>query len=166
MGIAWALTYSEPRSTVYESYFGERDDSGPVRCRNGLFVLSGSGVVFCNIIRQREPDEEPVAARSDWQPPRAYRGHFNGKTDMVGACVFAIGGLAVSHSPDAGFGQKVTSILIPYWLPFLFCAICPIWQSVNLARRRNGQLAGHCRKCGYDLRASKDRCPECGTPIP
>lgn len=57
-------------------------------------------------------------------------------------------------------------------LSMLTAAFCllPLWWIARLAirRRMQGMRAGRelCVECGYDLRASSNRCPECGTAIP
>lgn len=64
--------------------------------------------------------------------------------------------------------SSLTNLLIPYWmlvLPFLILPTAWI-GAVRKDRQRTRRIAsGLCGSCGYDLRGSDGRCPECGVPI-
>lgn len=54
------------------------------------------------------------------------------------------------------------SFAIPIWLPLLLFLALPGWKSGRYMRKRIRDSRGLCPDCGYDVRASPERCPECG----
>jgi hypothetical protein len=58
------------------------------------------------------------------------------------------------------------STAVPFWLLAGTCLVLPALYGSRLWRQHRRYRFGLCPSCGYDLRASRERCPECGTPIP
>ena len=53
-------------------------------------------------------------------------------------------------------------IFVPYrWLAVLL-AILPVVALIQMLRRRQQNMEFACEKCGNDLSATPERCPECG----
>ena len=59
-----------------------------------------------------------------------------------------------------------TELSLPYWLLTIISAALPFWALVESVkawqRRRRPNLEHACPACGYDLRTTPGRCPECG----
>jgi hypothetical protein len=55
---------------------------------------------------------------------------------------------------------------VPHWFVLSLLLLAPAAWIDRFRKRRRAARLGLCRSCGYDLRASPDRCPECGTAGP
>jgi len=65
-----------------------------------------------------------------------------------------------SHS---GIKMRFYMFNLPHWLFLTFFALWLVFPVQQWSRLRRYVRLNRCLTCGYDLRATPDRCPECGT---
>ena len=84
--------------------------------------------------------------------------HFgNARRFWVSSPFGEVGPFDATHESDVGW--VLLAFLVPpsLWVALTACRLA------KAARRRRQLGRGFCPKCSYDLRATPDRCPECGS---
>ena len=138
--VLWVRSYSRQ-----EMYFAD-----------SAIILSqrGSVSVFYNTLGHRDPPQ-----RWDSMPMGESKVFLHYWDVWIEQRVSMLGFRAGSGR----LSKDVRAVGIPYWaLAATFAALPLFWTGIRFRRRRRqGNLL--CPSCGYDLRATRERCPECGT---
>ena len=90
-----------------------------------------------------QPSWTAVGDRWDWYKPTYYSGGGGGGRGI--------------------FMRSLTYLAVPCWPFLLLLPIPPALWLRRFRRQRHRQWLGLCLVCGYDLRATPERCPECGS---
>jgi hypothetical protein len=153
-GVAWALSYGQNRRDLDRWDVDVR----PLGCVARVF--DERGVVVVQWL------EGTLRADGEAEVPRGVTvgyGFFNYRRRVP----FQFIRPTAATPPPAGYSPwaRHGTLVFPHWLAVAVLAVPPAaWGAVRLRGRRAARRAagGLCLACGYDLRASPGRCPECG----
>jgi hypothetical protein len=87
----------------------------------------------------------------------------DGVPDWLGLSLYT-GRTDPSTRSRFGGNRPYVVLVLPHWMAALAAAVLPAAWFRRRLRRWRQRAPGLCRACGYDLRASPGRCPECGAP--
>jgi hypothetical protein len=76
-------------------------------------------------------------------------------------------GVVRSVNTDPPTGRRWThwALSLPHWFVALLLIVLPARTLIARFATWRRQHAGRCLTCGYDIRASLERCPECGNSV-
>jgi hypothetical protein len=72
----------------------------------------------------------------------------------------------IASSASYPGARSFVFLKLPLWLLLVVALPAPMFALRQALIARHRRRRGLCLTCGYDLRFSPDRCPECGRPTP
>jgi hypothetical protein len=157
----WVRSYCRADVIGYQSH-GERR-LGVVRIRVSWIHSNVGELAFVAETIAMASGSAPTDSRWEYVTRAAGReGTLAASTrDFVGVSSDWFGGFGFARASGRA-DPPVRGLCLPHWFVALIFAVLPVVRLRSSLRSRTLRRDARCPACGYDLRATPERCPECG----
>lgn len=144
----------------------ELTDTGTTWQRAWTRVDSSNGRIDLSLSRETRTNRAQLAYLQSTSPQFAWS--IRHGTNSMPTNSKTLRFLGMFGQTERAPGRFFLRLILPYWLLAVLCAIGPVIWGIRSRRRHvveGREAKGLCKSCGYDLRATPRRCPECGVAV-